>query len=265
MNLLIIGKNSVLCRLFLENTKIKNYKVYSRRELKNVSFADYTHILNFSFNPKLKFNKYNEKLDLDLKLVKKIKKLAAIYIFFSSRLVYSNDCTNKHKEQIKKLRPMSVYGKNKLTVENKIRKVVPKKHLILRLSTLLYCNLNFKRNLFSYQMLNSLKKNNEICFDFSDDTYKDFITPQYFSKCLDKLIMNNICGTYNICSGLKIYVKDITKKIIYGFKSGKVIFKEIKKKQSFLMSNNKLFNKIKVSLNTNDIYNYCIVMGKSIK
>ena len=114
-------------------------------------------------------------------------------------------------------------------------------------------------------MLSSLKKNNKISFDFSDDTYKDFITPEYFSKCLDKLIMNNMCGTYNICSGLKIYVKDIAEKIIYGFKSGKVIFKEIKKKQSFLMSNSKLFNKIKVYLNTNDIYNYCIFMGKSIK
>jgi dTDP-4-dehydrorhamnose reductase len=265
MNLLIIGKNSILSRLFLEHTKIKNYTVYSRRELKNVSFADYTHVLNFSFNPKLKFNKYNKKLDLDLKLVNKIKKFSAIYIFFSSRLVYSNDCTNKHKEQIKKIRPLSVYGKNKLIIENKIRKTVPNKHLILRLSTLLYYNLNFKRNLFSYQMLNSLKKNNEIRFDFSDDTYKDFITPEYFSKCLDKLIMNNMCGTYNICSGLKIYVKDITKKIIYGFKSGKVNFKEIKKNQSFLMSNNKLFNKIKVSLKTNEIYNYCIAMGKSIK
>ena len=50
VNLLIIGKNSLLCRIFLENTKIKNFSTYSRNDLKKIKFNRYTHIINFSFN-----------------------------------------------------------------------------------------------------------------------------------------------------------------------------------------------------------------------
>ena len=67
MKLLIIGKNSILCRLFLKNTSIKSYQIISRNEIKKINFNNFTHVINFSFNPKLKKNKYDKKLDLDLK------------------------------------------------------------------------------------------------------------------------------------------------------------------------------------------------------
>lgn len=263
INLLIIGKNSLLSKLFLKNTRIKNYTIKSRSEINDVQFKDYTHVLNFSFNPKLKINKYNKLLDLDYKLANKIKEYSTIYICISSRLVYSN-FHKKFHEKIKKLRPVSQYGKNKLIIENKIKKIIPVRHLILRLSTLLYCNTIYKKDLFSYQMLSKLKKNNKIYFDFNENTYKDFITPKYFVRCLDKLIINNVCGTYNICSGVKIYVKDVAKKVIYGFKNGKIIFENIKKSQSFYMSNSKILYKTRELLSKKDIYKYSIFMGKSI-
>lgn len=260
---MVIGKNSLLANFFLKNTKIKNYTIKSRSELKNVLFKNYTHVLNFSFNPKLKFNKYNKSLDLDYKLVNKIKKYSTIYICISSRLVYSN-FHKKFHEKMKRLKPVSQYGKNKLIIENKIKKIIPVRHLILRLSTLLYFNTIYKRDLFSYQMLSNLKKNNKIYFDFNEDTYKDFITPEFFVRCLDKLIVNNVCGTYNICSGVKTYVKEVAKKVINGFKNGKMIFENIKGNQSFYMSNRKILYKTKESLSKNNIYKYSISMGKSI-
>jgi len=262
MNLLIIGRNSILCRLFLENTSIKNYQIYSRNEIKKINFNNFTHVINFSFNPKLKKNKYQEKLDFDLQLSTIISKYKIIYILISTRFVYSG-VNKKFTEKIKnQLKPKNIYGINKLIIENKIRQLIPIKHLILRLSTILYFNLSHKRKLFSYTMLKRLKKNKEIYFDFSKDTYKDFILPSYFAKSLDKLISNNVTGTYNLCSGIKIKVSNIAKKIIEAFQTGRIIFDNKScVDQSFSMSNKLLLKKTGIKLSLKEIYNYCVYMG----
>jgi dTDP-4-dehydrorhamnose reductase len=265
MNLLIIGRNSLLCRLFIENTRIKNYQIYSRNEIKKIKFNNFTHVINFSFNPELKKNSYKKKLDFDLKISKIVSKHKIIYIFISTRFVYSG-INGQFIEKIKKLEPTNIYGRNKLIIENIIRKTIPKRYLILRLSTMLYFNLNYKRKLFSYTMLSRLKKNKIISFDFREDTYKDFILPDYFAKCLDALILNKVTGIYNICSGLKIKVKNIAKKIIYGFKKGKIIFySKNNENQSFSMSNKLIFKKTGIFLSLKEINDYCIRMGMRIK
>jgi nucleoside-diphosphate-sugar epimerase len=269
MNLLIIGRNSLLCKLFLENTRIKNFRVYSRHDLDKINFKNFTHLLNFSFNHKLQTNNYNEKIDFDLKLSKIVSKYKIIYIFLSSRLVYSGIKT-KFVENLK-LRPQSIYGKNKLITEGKIRNILPDKHLILRLSTMLYFNFSHykkknirekKRELFSYTMLSNLKKNKKIIFDFKKNTYKDFIIPSYYAKSIDRLILNNITGTYNLCSGLKIRVEEIAKKIIYGFKKGTVLFENKNNlHQNFFMSNKLIFKKTAISISKKEIYDYCVKLG----
>ena len=265
MKLLIIGKKSLLCKLFLDNTAIKNFQIYSRNEIKKINFNNFTHVINFSFNPKLKKNKYDKKLDLDLKLSRIISKYKIIFICISTRFVYSG-IDNKFIESNKKLKPKNLYGKNKLIIENKIRRIIPEKYLILRLSTMLYFNLNYKRKLFSYTMLKRLKEKKEIYFDFSQDTYKDFILPNYFGKCLDKLILNNVTGTYNLCSGIKIKVKNIAEHIVEGFKNGKIIFNNRNHiDQSFSMSNKLLFKKTGILLSLKEIYDYCVNMGLKTK
>ena len=265
MNLLIIGKNSILCKLFLENTKIKKIQVHSRHDLNKINFKNFTHVLNFSYNSKLQNNSYDKKYDFDLKLSKLVSKYKMTYIFLSSRFVYSG-ITSKFKEELK-LKPKSIYGKNKLITEKKIREIFPKKHLILRVSTVLYFSLDYhnkkkKRELFVHMLLKNLQKNKKIVFDFNKNTYKDFITPGYYGKSLDRLMLKNVTGTYNLCSGTKIKVKDLTEKIIYGFKNGQVTFNgKNNKYQSFFMSNKLIKKKTRISLSAKNIYDYCIKLG----
>ena len=128
-----------------------------------------------------------------------------------------------------------------------------------------YCLQSMKK-LFSYTMLSSLKRKKKIYFDFRENTYKDFIIPPYFAECLDKLILNKVTGIYNICSGLKIKVKAIAKRIIRGFGNGKNFFyNENNKNQSFSMSNKLIFKKIGISLSLNEIYDYCVKLGLRVK
>jgi dTDP-4-dehydrorhamnose reductase len=265
MNLLLIGKNSLLCKLFEKNTKIKNFQIYSRSQLKKINFLKFTHIINFSFNPKLYAHRYKKKYDLDLKLSKIARKYSLIYVMLSSRCVYSS-FTKKFRETDKIFKANTLYGNNKIIIENNIRKLSSKKYLILRLSTLLFSNFYLKKNLFSSIMLNNLKKKNTIYFIFNNKVFKDFITPEYFAESIDKLILSNSYGTYNLCSGLKINVKIIAEKIIQGYGYGKIIMSDkINKNDSFVMSNKKLRKKNLIPLSRYKIMNYALNMGKKLK
>jgi hypothetical protein len=265
VNLLIIGKNSLLCRIFLENTKIKNFSIYSRNDLKKINFNTYTHIINFSFNPILKKIRYKKKFDFDFKLSEIVKKYSMIYIMISSRLVYSSS-KKRLKESIKIYKPTTNYGKNKLIIENEIRKKIPFKYLILRVSNILYKDITKKRNLFFYNVLQSLKKKNKILLNFESSTFKDFITPDFFSNSLDKLILKNTVGTFNLCSGIKIKVENIVKKIIEGYGKGKFLYSSKKiNNESFFMSNKKLYAKTNIYLSLKRIINYSYNMGKTLR
>lgn len=263
INLLIIGKNSLLCKIYKENTSLKNFSIFSRKNIKKINFNKYTHVLNFAFNPKLKKKIYNKKLDFDSRLCKLIKPFSGKFIMISSRLVYSG--TNIYNENDVNLKPLNTYGANKLIVENNVKKILPKRHLILRLSNILYDNINIKKDVFFYKLLKNLKVRNIIKFDFDSNTYKDFITPQYFSKCMDKLIILNSGGTFNVCSGYSLKIYDLAKNILQGYKSGKVIFSKKKKYESFYMSNSKLKKITNISLSPNNLKNYLIGMGKKLK
>ena len=265
INVLIVGKNSLLCKIFVENTNLKNFSLYSRKSLKKIDFSKYSHIINFSFNPILKKGKYKKKFDLDFKLYKSIKKYSIIYIMISTRLVYSNS-KKILTENTKTYKPITWYGKNKLIIEKNIKKKLPSKYLIIRLSNILYDNITIKKNLFFYNVLKNLKLKNKIFLNFHSSTFKDFITPKYFSICLDKLILLNASGTFNLCSGLKIKVEDIIKKIIVGHGSGDFLYtSKNHENESFVMCNKKLLSKVGINLSLNKIINYSLNMGKKLR
>jgi dTDP-4-dehydrorhamnose reductase len=183
----------------------------------------------------------------------------------SSRLVYSSS-KKRLKESVKICKPTTNYGKNKLIIEDEIRKKMPFKYLILRVSNILYKDIKKKRNLFFYNALQSLKKKNKILLNFEASTFKDFITPDFFSNSLDKLILRNAVGTFNFCSGIKIKVEDIVKKIIEGYGKGKFLYSSKKiNNESFFMSNKKLYAKTNIYLSLKQIINYSFNMGKTLR
>jgi dTDP-4-dehydrorhamnose reductase len=183
----------------------------------------------------------------------------------STRLVYS-DYKKILSENVKIYKPITCYGKNKLIIEKNIKKKLPFKHLILRVSNILYNDIKTKKNLFFYNVLNNLKLKNKVILNFKSSTFKDFITPKYFSNCLDKLILLNSFGIFNLCSGIKIKVEDIVKKIIEGYGKGKILYKGSKiQNESFVMCNRKLTSKTNINLSLGQIIDYSYNMGKKLR
>lgn len=263
--ILLIGKKSTLSKIYVKKSGIKNIDIFSHKELKKINYSKYSHLINFSFSPKLSNFPYRKEIDIDKKLSIKAKKNNLIYIFFSTRYVYSKFNSIPVKETIRKLKPENNYGKNKLKIENHLKKTLGKNLLILRLGTFLFFKLNPKGKLFIEKVLYSLYKKKTIFFDLKKNIYKDFITDDHFVKNLDFLIKKKITGVYNLSSGSPINPNDIAMNIIKTFGKGKVVYKNKNlKAYSFLMSNKKIIKKTGIILKRKNILDFCKEMGKKI-
>ena len=264
IKILIIGKKSFLTKHYLNNSKLKNIDVVNRNFLNKKNLDDYSHILNFSLDPKNKTHNYNLTNKLDRKICKLIKDKKIIYVLPSTRLVYGNSKIKRHQESKLSSSNQNIYGINKKKIENEIVKLRNKNYLILRIGTILAYDC-FKRSLFITTALKNLKKINSITVDLEINTYKDFITIEALSQILDKLINKKITGVYNLSSGIPIKVNDLLMNILKGYGKGKIIYKKkLKKDKSFLLDNSKLKRKIKFNISKKYILNYGKSLGKKL-
>ena len=248
-NILIIGKNSVLTKYFKKYSKIRK-KIISYKDINNINFDKFSHVLNFSIDPKNSTHRYSHTNKIDKKICKLIANKKCTYIFPSSRLIYSKEKKN-------------FYGLNKKNTEKDIKKI-KKEFLILRISTILMYDVS-NRSLFISRALNSLKKRNIIELDLPKNTFKDFLTVKLLIKILENLIKKEIKGSFNLSSNIPVKVYDIMRCIIKGYGKGKIVFKKkLKKNHSFLLNKTKIKKKIRFKISKKDILNYSIKLGKQL-
>ena len=261
INILIIGKNSYISKNYIKLSKLKkNIELIKHSEIKKINFNKFTHVINFSIDPKIYLKRYNLTNRIDEKICNLIKNKNLIYIFPSSRLIYKRKSLINNNIFKKK----NFYANNKSIIEKKIIKSRKKKKLILRIANILNFNLD-QTKLFIPKLLYSLKKKNLIKFDLNKSSYKDFITFDYFTKCLDILIKEKKTGTFNISSGKKVNIHQLGKSIINGFGKGQIFYKDKLYRDSFVLSNKKIKKIVKIDLSKKEILNYSFNMGKRLK
>lgn len=258
IKILIIGKRSFISRNYLKFSRIKKkIEVINYKSISKINFKNYSHVFNLSLDPNVKLKNLNHTNKLDQKICNSIKNKNIIYILPSTRFVYKKKFKKNEKKNL-------VYKKNKIEIEKIVKKIKKPNFLILRIGNILAYDLKNK-SLFITKALNDLKKKKVIKIDLYKNTYKDFMTFEYFSKCLDKMIEKNIVGTYNFSSGIKVNIDLICKSLIQGYGKGRIIYEKKLKKDSFVLNNDKLKKIIKVRLNKKDILNYCHRLGKKLK
>ena len=260
INLLLIGKKSFISILLYKKLKNKiKIKKISFEEFSNLTekqLKKFSHICNCAIKKEYQQKPYLSKNDIDLQIIKKISKLEVKFIFLSSRKVYKN---GKNLKENDKLRPISNYSMNKVITENKIRKIIPMNHLILRISNLIgkpkkmkfqrKISITFIDNFYKY-----LSQNKKILYE---NSYKDFLSENQFAYIFNKILMNkSINGTYNLSLGKKVFIKEIINVLN---KNQKHNFIEIKKKakDNFFLNNKKLVKKLKIKIYKKDLLDYC--------
>jgi len=262
IKVLIIGKKSFIgsnLYLYLKKKFVVRLISFTKvKEKKENFFKKYTHIINCSVNPKYAKLKYNNKLDNDLIIAKKIKNLKIRYIFFSSRKIY----TPKHDiKESNTPRPICNYSKNKLITEKNLTSMLNHKVLIFRISNIIGLPIeNNKRKVhwtFIDQFFDLAKKG--IIFD-NGRNFKDFISIKKFSEIIYFSIKKDISGIYNISIGKKIFLNKIVEWLNYYNKNKcKVVQlkKNLRNKDNFTLNNKKLMKIISFKYSINDLEKYC--------
>tara|TARA_A100001011_G_scaffold335913_1_gene365097 strand:- start:653 stop:1480 length:828 start_codon:yes stop_codon:yes gene_type:complete len=267
MKILIIGKNSRITQ-FLKEYLDKNFlisiKSYSELIKKDtLYFEKYQFIINCSSNKKYISSKYSTSNDYDYKIAKKIIKLKTFYIFLSTRKLYKPKINCK---EIDKPHPICDYSKNKLITENRLKKIVKNKLIILRIS-----------NVIGITKKNSKKKLHKTFIDFffenikkgyiikNQKIFKDFISSKKLGHLISKLIKLKAIGTYNLSIGKKIYLDDIIRWLnFYNPNSFKIINQDKLNfnKDSFYLNNNKILKKTKIKMTISDLKKDCKKISK---
>ena len=119
---LVIGKNSFLAKNFYKFSKLKNKITFiSRFEIKKKInfFEKFSHLINFSYDPKIKNSSYQDTNPIDEKICSLISDSKIIYIYPSSRAIYKIDKREKN------------YGITKRIIESLIKKSRKRNYLIL--------------------------------------------------------------------------------------------------------------------------------------
>ena len=262
IKVLIIGKKSFIgSNLYFYLKKKFFLKLVSFSEIKNKKrnfFKKYTHIINCSINPKYVKYKYNNKLDNDLIIAKKIKNFKIRYIFFSSRKIYTPNYNIKENNAPN---PKCNYSKNKLITEKNLNSILNYKVLIFRISNIVGLPAeNNKRKVhwtFIDHFFYLAKKG--IIFD-NGKNFKDFISIQKFSEIIYFSIKKDISGIYNCSIGKKIYLNKIVEWLNYYNKSKCKIVKlkkNLRNKDNFTLNNKKLMKIISFKYSINDLEKYC--------
>ena len=265
--LLIIGKNSFLGKNLYKGIKNKiDSRLLSYEEflkLNNKKIKSFNYVCNCSLSREYNKLKYNERNDIDLKIVKKIKNYKINFIFLSSRKIYSN---KKNIKENDKLEPKCNYAKNKIITEKKIFKLLPNKLITLRISNILGLKNHGSRRTHTSFIDNYIKYISCNKKTYYENDYKDFITIQQFIKIFYNIIKKNLKGTYNVGSGKKIYVKEILKWLDYkNLNKNKFSMKKnTYPNDSFTLDNKKLMNSIKLKISKSEIKKFCRLMGRKI-
>src|SRR6056300_2011326 len=141
--IILVGKNSFIGSNIYKNLNKKfQFKIYNFDNFINESnfvLNKFDYIVNCAINKDYVYRSYLEKNDFDYQICKKINNLTCKQVMISTRKVYKN------KDNIKENDPKSkknFYEKNKIITENKIKKLIPKKFLILRISNLIGVQIN---------------------------------------------------------------------------------------------------------------------------
>ena len=265
IKILLIGKRSIVAsNIYLELKKVFLIKQIKFKEFFEKDFSNFNIIINCSINKKYLNNKYNEKIDHDLKIVKKLNNNQS-YIFLSTVKVYKE--SRKKISEKSKLQPSTHYGVNKMTTEKKIQNYIsPNKLLILRISNMVCFEIEKKiLKTFVHTMLNSLFYKKKI-FLPTNKIYKDFITIKRFCLILKKIIfLKKLFGIYNLSSGFKYDLNLLARKLLEGYGKGNIIHKKNIKTDRFVISSQKLQKKLKIKIKYDEVLKNFYILGKRLK
>ncbi len=257
--ILVIGKKgfigSSLSKYLKKYFDVKSLEFTTFTKINKNKLIDIDYIINCSINKNYVFKKYDKNYDFDLKICQKIQSFNIKQIFLSTRKIYHYG--SNIKENSKKL-PSCNYSKNKLISENKLKKILKNKILILRISNIIgqKSKIKYRKVHNTFQDIFFKNVKNGIIFD-NKKVFKDFLPQIIFNKIVKNLISKNLSGVFNVSLGKKVYINKVVQWLNYYNKNKVRIVSYTKlnnyKNDSFYLNNSKLIKKTGIKIRLIDL------------
>jgi nucleoside-diphosphate-sugar epimerase len=189
-------------------------------------------------------NNYKKALDVNFNGTKNLidsivkNKINLNWFFFSSTSHVYSFSKKPINENVLPM-PSSKYGYTKLLAENYIKRVLGKNNINYCIGRI----FSFTHKKQSLEFLvpsikNKILKNNQIIELKNLNHYRDFLSVKDISKALYFLWKKKFCGTINMASGKKVYLKDIAK--LLNTKNKKLVFIDNSNKTSLIANIDKI-------------------------
>lgn len=262
----VVGKNSFMARSLRENEIGVDWCWMSHHEaLKDEHWLANTDcVINFSYAPELRRNEYDSSLDIDTKLANKIKNHPIQYVMLSSRMVYGEQ-EQPELTEIMAPTPQNQYGRNKYQIEKNLVDVLGKDRVcILRLSNIF--GFEPERSSFFGMALTKLKNENQITYDMSPFTRRDFMSVWSFGKALECVVKKPVGGVFNLGSGIGLETGWIAQWLIEGYESGSLHIKDMSVRDVFWMNIDKIKEEFDIpAYDRENLKQDCILCGEKMR
>lgn len=248
----ILGSNSYLAKNL--DTYLTDMDVFTLNHsnwinnLELIKNADY--VLNFCISPKDFLQDVLVDDVIDIQIARELQDSNALFYFMSTRKVYGQSASLVTYDEDSELKPFDHYSKNKVTIEQELRKILCDRLSILRISNILGVpekKIGYKT--FMGWITQNYLERGKLYLSESKSTVRDFITIRYFHYVLSNLVRHSVVGIHNISSNLKIPLG-----VVLGEMVGEqnIIEKKTIPTDQFLLSNKKTTKYINKVLTEDD-------------
>jgi UDP-glucose 4-epimerase len=263
--LLVVGKNSFLAKEFIGKTKDISLRAISHAEIDNLKvFQDITCIVNFSFSPLLYLQDYDRELDVDARLARIASDQDIHYVMLSTRKVYQETIQWGAREDAH-VTGSSIYGKNKLRIEEDLTKVLGSGLTILRPGNVFGYERQPERIRFGAYLLNQLADTGVIRLTVSPFVRRDVIPVDYFCEVLREVVLRRPGGVINIGAGESLEIGRIALWIIEGFGSGRLIVEAPVECDEFQLDTERLKSEFGLNCGREQIADFSRQLGRRLR
>jgi UDP-glucose 4-epimerase len=263
--LLVVGKNSFIAKEFLLRSRCIEYRAIGHLDADNPDFyRDVTCVVNFSFSPYLYQKRYIENHDIDLRIARHCVNLGIHYVMLSSRKVYQSEIQWDAHEDLS-ITGSGTYGTNKLSIESKLRTLIPDKLTILRPGNILGYELERARTSFGSFLLHQLAVTGNIRLTISPLVRRNILSVESFCQILEAVVVKRPVGIFNVGSSEPVEVGKVASWMLEGFGSGDLSTSGSQIVDEFNLNVDRLTSVIGLKYDSVELENYAQALGRRLK
>ena len=264
---LLVGRNSFLARSYLASLPksdlgrlvVVGHGAIERSDL----FEGIGCIVNFARHPLAASDGYDiDRMDVDLRLARRIAKREIAYVMLSSRKVYAP--SGEPLSEAAATHPSDAYGRYKLAVEHALRDLLGDRLTVLRLANIFGYELIPGRRTFAAMLLDRLAREGRIHYDMSPFVERDFLPATSFARILAAILEAPPGGCLNVGSGIALPTGRLALWILEGFGRGELVIESIEERDAFVLDVGRLKTLYGDPCSYADLREACIGVGRRL-